>query len=398
MNLIEKYSNKEVSFRFNGVNLSFFLSRKLFSSYSVDAGTSFLLKTIAKEIDFSGIKTAADIGCGVGVIGLSLKKKYPDIEILLQDRDALAIAFSKANAVRNKTEGIRYSKNLALKDLENGSMDLILSNIPAKAGTPVLEDFISGSLKYLSVRGICTVVAVSTLKDTIQNAIRKSKAEIIFREDTREYSVFHYKISDNSIIPETDKERTGLDQCYIRSSPDFKINKLRYTLKTVYNIQGFDTIPYHIENSIHLLENQSVAGKTLFWNPEQGHLPVICHLLNPGKITETVLASRDILQLEISRINLESIEENPVKIKHLCCPEKLAEETADNLYDSVMVSLDEANDSIPDIFIPVTKPDSILIISGKSSYLAGIAKNHKGWIQLNSRKYRGFRVIAFKRS
>ncbi len=149
MNLIKQYSNKEVPFRFNGVNLSFFLSQRLFSSYTIDAGTKLLLKTAAKGIDFSGIKTAADIGCGVGVIGLSLKKKYPDIDILLQDRDALAIAFSKANESLNSMEGILYSNNLALRDLEIRSLDLILSNIPAKAGTPVLEDFVAGSLKYL---------------------------------------------------------------------------------------------------------------------------------------------------------------------------------------------------------------------------------------------------------
>ncbi|MCF6334452.1 MAG: class I SAM-dependent methyltransferase [Spirochaetales bacterium] len=399
MNLIKQYSNKEVPFRFNGVNLSFFLSQRLFSSYTIDAGTKLLLKTAAKGIDFSGIKTAADIGCGVGVIGLSLKKKYPDIDILLQDRDALAIAFSKANESLNSMEGILYSNNLALRDLEIRSLDLILSNIPAKAGTPVLEDFVAGSLKYLSVRGICAVVVVSTLKDTIQNAIRKSKADIIYREETREYSVFHYRGNVNSKKQNDTGSDEDLKECYIRNRADFQINKLKYTLKTVYNLPGFDTVPDHIETAAQVLDKQPVSGRTLFWNPGQGHLPVICHLLNPGKITETVLASRDILQLEISRENMKGNSlPDPTSIKPLCCPEELTEETSAVIYDSIMVFLNEADDSIPETFIPVTKSGSILIVSGKSSHLSGVSKNHRGWIQLNSRKYRGFRVIAFKRS
>ncbi len=240
---------------------------------------------------------------------------------------------------------------------------------------------------------------VSTLKDTIQNAIRKSKADIIYREETREYTVFHYRISESTIIPESEKTDRGVKKCYIRSSSEFKINKLEYTLKTAFNIQGFDTLPYHIENSVPLLEKQPVTGKTLFWNPGQGHLPVICHLLNPGKITETVLASRDILQLEISRENMKGNSlPDPTSIKPLCCPEELTEETSAVIYDSIMVFLNEADDSIPETFIPVTKSGSILIVSGKSSHLSGVSKNHRGWIQLNSRKYRGFRVIAFKRS
>ncbi len=417
MNLIERYSNKEVPFRFNGVNLSFFLSQRLFSSYTIDTGTKLLLKTLAKEIDFSRIKRLVDVGCGIGVIGLSLKKKYPDIDITLQDRDALAIEFSKKNAGHNKIKEIHYSGNLALDGIETGSQDLILSNLPAKAGNTVLQKFITNSLDFLTPNGICAVVVVTTLRDTIQTAIRKTKAEIIFTEDTREYSVFHYKGTSNSEKSGNVRNVEDLHECYIRDSADFQINKLRYTLKTVYNLPGFDTVPYHIETAVQVMEKQPVSGRTLFWNPGQGHLPIISHLINPGRITETILASRDILQLKISKKNLLKTfsfdNEEDLSLIHTCCPEKLRTDTiyrvsssnhsspsannTDILYDSIIISLDDSDDSILDSFLPITKSGAILIMTGKSSYIAGAVKNHKGWIQLNSRKYRGFRVVVFKR-
>ncbi len=417
MNLIEKYSNKEVPFRFNGVNLSFFLSQRLFSSYSIDTGTKLLLKTLAKEIDFTEIKTVVDIGCGIGVIGLSLKKKYPDMNVTLQDRDALAIEFSKENAGYNKIKGINYSGNLTLDGVEPGSQDLILSNLPAKAGNSVLSEFITKSLNFLSPNGICAVVVVTTLRDTIQSAIRKTEAEIIFTEDTRKYSVFHYRGNSTSKKSGDINSNNDLDECYIRNRTNFQINKLKYTLKTVYNIPGFDTVPYHIETAAHVLEKQPVSGRTLFWNPGQGHLPIISHLANSGKITETVLASGDILQLKISRENLletfSYINKDNLSLIHICCPEALRTDAmlrvspsinytpssnkTNNTYNSMIISLDEADDSILDSLLPVTTPEAILMIAGKSSHIAGAVKTHNGWIQTASRKYRGFRVVVFKR-
>jgi hypothetical protein len=398
LTLIEKYSNKEVPFRFNGVNLSFFLSQYLFSSYSVDNGTKLLLKTIAKEINFSKLHSVADIGCGVGIIGLSLKKKYPALNVTLQDRDALALSFSKENALRNKLKDINYIGDLALEGFEKNSQNLIISNLPAKAGEPVLQDFINRSLLYLTVAGICAVVVVVTLKDTILTAIRKTDAELIYTEYTREYSVFHYKKMNNLENQETISIRKDIRECYIRETCKFKIKKLNYTLKSVYNLPGFNTIPYHIDLTAHLLEKQPVNGRTLFLNPGQGHLPLITYLANPGKITETVLASRDILQLKISRENIVStfdsdISEN-LELKHICCPEQLSNDS----YDSIIISLDNSDDSILDSFLPFARSGAILLITGKSSYIAGAVKNHNEWGQLASRKYRGFRVVIFKKA
>ncbi len=171
---------------------------------------------------------------------------------------------------------------------------------------------------------------------------------------------------------------------------------------------------------------QHVSGRTLFWNPGQGHLPIITHLVNPGKITETTLASRDILQLKISKKNLLETfsfdNKEDLSLIHICCPEKLRTDAMPRVsppmprvsppmprvspsskepapqFNSIIISLDDSDDTILSSFLPITIPGSTLIITGKSSHIAGAVKNHKGWIQLNSRKYRGFRVVVFRSS
>ncbi len=92
----QNFINKQVTFRYMRQELQFNLSQSLFSSADVDIGSRFLLRTVTKRVETTKISTVLDIGCGVGVLGLSLKKIYPDMHLVAQDRDALAVTFTTA--------------------------------------------------------------------------------------------------------------------------------------------------------------------------------------------------------------------------------------------------------------------------------------------------------------
>ena len=94
---IARFVNKTVSLRFNGRDLAFHLSHALFSSYDIDDGTRLLLKTLAQKTDLGSLRSALDIGCGVGVIGAAVAAQAPSAEVVMQDRDALAAAFAREN-------------------------------------------------------------------------------------------------------------------------------------------------------------------------------------------------------------------------------------------------------------------------------------------------------------
>ena len=84
--------NKQVPFKFHGEKLKFDLSMGLFSSFDIDAGSRLLLKTLAKHADLDNFENSnassnvIDTGCGTGVLGICLKKKYPGLNIRFQDR------------------------------------------------------------------------------------------------------------------------------------------------------------------------------------------------------------------------------------------------------------------------------------------------------------------------
>ena len=57
-----------------GERLFFDLSHALFSSFKIDDGSRLLMKTLAKQVNLAEVNSLIDVGCGVGTLGLALKK------------------------------------------------------------------------------------------------------------------------------------------------------------------------------------------------------------------------------------------------------------------------------------------------------------------------------------
>ncbi len=135
---VARFINKSVPFRFDGADLSFCLSHGLFSSFDIDDGTKLLLKSIARSVDLASLRDVLDVGCGVGVIGACVAARAPSARVTMQDRDALAAAVARENCRLNGLQGASAECRLAFHGLGGGTVDLVTSNLPAKAGAPVL--------------------------------------------------------------------------------------------------------------------------------------------------------------------------------------------------------------------------------------------------------------------
>lgn len=73
----------------------------------------------------------ADVGCGSGVIGLSLAAEWPECEVSLTDRSEDALALTRENAARLglDTERLRFAAS-DLLDACDGGYGLIVANLP----------------------------------------------------------------------------------------------------------------------------------------------------------------------------------------------------------------------------------------------------------------------------
>ena len=307
---IKAYSNREVCFNFRGRSYNFSLSHGLFSSAGIDGGSRFLLKVFSEYLDgFSNDSLKEDMelpfymldaGSGIGVLGICAARAIADlaaaapgnrarnkpiVHCRAQDRDYLGKIFTEYNAVIN---GLSLEPRSAEKVYLEASSpiifeayaepllagpfgqkwDLILSNIPAKAGIPVLEDFMDRSIRLLKKGGLVFLVVVNTLAGFFRSGISASAS--IHREETgKEHTVFVYgPESGEDFVPLPGKapivfneKFSGNYPFYIRNSFEYGMEGINYCLDTVYGAGDFDSPGGTAEAAVSLATKIGLAQK-----------------------------------------------------------------------------------------------------------------------------------------
>jgi len=94
--------------------------------------TNLLLKAACATIESSKIKlNVLDLGCGSGVIGIFLKKKFKSkIKVFMSDYSDFAIKIAKKNSIANKVK-TTIAKSDLLENWKNYKFDLIIDDISA---------------------------------------------------------------------------------------------------------------------------------------------------------------------------------------------------------------------------------------------------------------------------
>lgn len=377
--------------------MKYLLSLGLFSSNDIDSGSKLLLKTVAQQIDRDKIKSVLDMGCGVGVIGISLKMHFSDASVTMRDRDALAVAFSRENARINKVDDLIIENSLGLENLDEKKFDLLISNIPAKAGETVLEDFFRRSVNFITPSGRVAVVIVAPLAEFAENKIKQFGHEILHKEETYHYTVFHYR-GDKSSNPDDEMA------IYVRNSEIFQLKKTEYRLETAYNIPDFDQPGFRITHQAEILNPFQIGGTGLFWNPGQGHIPVFTAVKKNNRFDRIFLSGRDLLQIRMSERNLkrekpqiETVELPLYRESQL--PDHIKEQSLDfACFDITPVSRTEWEQDLKEAARKILKPGGWFFVVGKSADIHKLLKDNKGFTPVEDRKYKGIRAALFKRN
>jgi hypothetical protein len=335
------YVNKNVPFKFKGVELKFDLSHALFSSFDIDVGTRLLLKTTARDPVLASSRRILDEGCGVGVIGLCAAKAFPDAEVLLRDRDGLAVAFTERNRIANKLRGVsawtdprtgaqrmarpapRVERGLLGDGREGGTFDFVFSNLPAKAGAPVLKRFFdslsgkSGS-PLLVGGGRAGVVIVNPLAEAAAEWIAEAGLSTVASERGSMHRVFVVERQGAEGRVEGSDEATvdlplaaSYLGAYLRGEARFKLADLAYRASGYWGLPEFDTPGYGASIAAELASRACKGGgfrDALFIEPGVGHLAIwASRALGLKRVTA---ASRDYLSLWAVDANLACLGES----------------------------------------------------------------------------------------
>ena len=309
------------------MDFNFDLSQGLFSSADVDNGTRFLLKILSQTLDEdreAGMDPPLrilDAGCGTGVIGICAAAAIAQmvngsgVRIRCQDRDELARLITTHNAALNGIPpSLLEAHTEPLLAGTETSWDLILTNIPAKAGTPVLADFIRRSAGLLNPGGKVIMVAVAPLADFFREQIESTaEAELLREHPGPGHSVFVYRQTANH-VQQAAPVSNGPDfiarhPFYLRASVTCSIEDIPVHLTTIHGATGFDKPGGAVLSAAKLVrrlrpEQLPLDGAPLLVHePDQGFFP--CWLLAfLQSEPSVVLTGRNILALEAARYNV----------------------------------------------------------------------------------------------
>ncbi|MDD1766696.1 MAG: methyltransferase, partial [Candidatus Methanomethyliaceae archaeon] len=152
-----------------GHRLELSSSSGIFSKDRIDLGTIVLLGSMVLPEEGEIL----DMGCGCGVIGITVAKVRPRSRVTMVDINPTAIKLAKENIEKNSvTNAIAINSDL-YSGLEGQKYDLIISNPPLAAGYKVVFPLIEDSKSHLKKGGYLQLV----LRKGV-NAIPKKMYEV----------------------------------------------------------------------------------------------------------------------------------------------------------------------------------------------------------------------------
>ena len=156
---------KEISYSIGEKTWTFVTDDGVFSKDEVDTGTRVLLKAACAE-DLTG--NVLDMGCGYGVIAVTVKSMFPKTEVTAADINPRAVSLASENAERNHAE-IAVLESDGFAKIE-GQYHAILTNPPIRAGKQVIYAMFRDAYAHLEPGGI--LLAVIRRKQGAESAVK----------------------------------------------------------------------------------------------------------------------------------------------------------------------------------------------------------------------------------
>lgn len=107
-----------------------------FAGTTLDIGTRFLLDFLPRTDPDA--RTAVDLGCGTGILAVSLARLRPGLDVIATDQSAAAVASAAATAAANGVgDHVTVLRDDAMSTLADDTVDLIVCNPPFHVGSAV---------------------------------------------------------------------------------------------------------------------------------------------------------------------------------------------------------------------------------------------------------------------
>ena len=147
-----KSEERLLEYELNGNKFNFISDNGVFSKNHVDFATDFLIKTIYEDVKGDIL----DVGCGYGVIGITLSKNKSVKTVTMLDVNHRALELSKRNSIANKVS-VNIIESDGFSNV-NGLFDTIITNPPIRAGKAVIYKMYEDAKEHLNENGVLYLV------------------------------------------------------------------------------------------------------------------------------------------------------------------------------------------------------------------------------------------------
>ena len=151
----------EIHFDYGGKAFRLRSASGVFSKRELDTGSRVLLDACCRLLGPPGHGPAGallDLGCGIGTLGIVLKRLYPDLELSLADCNRRALDLARENCRDQGLGYVRLHESDAWKGLEGQRYRYVVTNPPIRAGKAVVQDFFRGARAQLEPGGYLLAV------------------------------------------------------------------------------------------------------------------------------------------------------------------------------------------------------------------------------------------------
>lgn len=163
-----KHDLGKISYKINDHLIEIITDAGVFSKNKVDFGSDLLIKSVPP---FKG--KALDIGCGYGVLGISLAISNPDSFVTMVDINKRAVNLAVKNINLNNIKNASAFFSDGFSNVKE-KFDVIVTNPPIRAGKKVIYPIYENSINFLNPGG--SIYMVVQKKQGAPSTVEKLKS------------------------------------------------------------------------------------------------------------------------------------------------------------------------------------------------------------------------------
>ncbi len=149
-----KSERKVIYYKIKEHNFSLFSDKGVFAKDGLDRGT---LTLIEGGLNDGLTGRVLDIGCGLGVVGVTLAALQPDLFVTMSDVNKRALTLAQLNVEKYQLNNVEIIESDLYTNIKQ-SFAVILANPPIRAGKNVVYGVFSGAYDHLNMGGKLLVV------------------------------------------------------------------------------------------------------------------------------------------------------------------------------------------------------------------------------------------------